>query len=102
MSQYSRAMGSATTTAGTRNASGIAALLLLLAAISLRTDTAKRMVLAQAQKFLAKQGVILEAENFEYRFRPFEISDVPVSPLTRSQLLMSRCGISKRIFFTFL
>jgi hypothetical protein len=58
---------------------GIAALLLLLAIVFARTDTASHLVLGQIQKALLKQGMVIEAEKFSYGFRPLRISTGRVS-----------------------
>src|SRR3954467_229152 len=56
-----------------------AALLLLLAIVFARSDTAKRLVLEQVQQYLVKQGIVLEAANFDYSIRPLKISTGRIS-----------------------
>ena len=53
---------------------GVIGLLLGVAIALLQTSTAKRLAFEQVRKILAKQGVILEAVDFDYSLLTFRIS----------------------------
>ena len=58
---------------------GAIVLLLVAAIVFVHTPPAKRFVLNQAQEILAKNGIVLEAVNFDYSFVPFRVSTGRVS-----------------------